>query len=130
MAVVRKLADSVQDRVHKLLANGIVATSIVVGGIFLARNQLLYIELAHPACMVGVFFLRTRMEQLTVSARTHLVYDGGLQVGKHRTRYMLPGTCLAKERLERMVRKVLSFGDASIRLDPVLQTVLNHNSQS
>jgi hypothetical protein len=37
--VISQLADAVQDRVNQLFTNGVVTTSIVVGGIFLAGNQ-------------------------------------------------------------------------------------------
>jgi hypothetical protein len=50
-AVVGKLADAVQAEVNNLLANGVVATREVVGGILLAADQLLGVEeLAVGAC--------------------------------------------------------------------------------
>merc|ERR1712023_193668 len=38
-AVVGQLADAVEDEVNDLLADGVVATSVVVGGVFLAGDQ-------------------------------------------------------------------------------------------
>ena len=57
-AVVSKLADAVKDKINDLLAHGVVTTGVVVGGVFLAGDQLL-----------GVV-------QLTVGAGTDL----GLQI--------------------------------------------------
>ncbi len=37
-AVVRELADAVEHKVHDLLADGVVAAGVVVGGILLARD--------------------------------------------------------------------------------------------
>ena len=54
-ALVSQLADSVEDQVDDLLADGVVATGIVVGGILLAGHQLLGVE------------------QLTVGAGTDLI---------------------------------------------------------
>ena len=54
-ALVSQLADPVQDEVNNFLANGVVATSVVVGGIFLAGDELLWVE------------------QLAVGAGTHFI---------------------------------------------------------
>ena len=43
-ALVSQLADPVQDQVHDLLADGVVATGVVVGGVLLASHQLLGVE--------------------------------------------------------------------------------------
>jgi hypothetical protein len=43
-ALVSQLADSVQDQVDDFLADGVVAASVVVGGVLLARDQLLGVE--------------------------------------------------------------------------------------
>jgi hypothetical protein len=43
-AVIGELADTVEAEIDDFLANGVVATSVVVGGIFLTRNQLLRVE--------------------------------------------------------------------------------------
>merc|ERR1719407_413016 len=40
-AVVRKLAYSVQNKVDDFFANGVVTTSVVIGGVLFARDQLL-----------------------------------------------------------------------------------------
>jgi len=43
-AVVCQLADTVQAKVDDLLADGVVTTGKVVGGILLARDELLWVE--------------------------------------------------------------------------------------
>ena len=60
-AVVCQLADAVEAQVNNLLADGVVATGEVVGGILLATDELL------------------RVEQLAVGAGADLVNHSGLQ---------------------------------------------------
>merc|ERR1711966_538193 len=60
-AVVRKLADAVKAQVNNLLADGVVTTGEVVGGILLAGDQLLGVE------------------QLTVGTSADLIDHGGLE---------------------------------------------------
>ena len=43
-ALVSQLPDSVQDEVHDLLADGVVASRIVVSRVLLAGDQLLGVE--------------------------------------------------------------------------------------
>ena len=43
-ALVRQLTESVEDEVDDLLADGVVAAGVVVGGILLPRHQLLGME--------------------------------------------------------------------------------------
>ena len=43
-ALVSQLPDAVEDQVDDLLADGVVATSVVVGGVLLASDQLLRVE--------------------------------------------------------------------------------------
>ena len=43
-ALVSQFPDSVQDKVNNLLANGVVTTSVVVGSILFAGDQLLGVE--------------------------------------------------------------------------------------
>jgi hypothetical protein len=54
-ALVSQLADPVQHQVHDLLADGVVAASVVVGCVFFARDELF------------------RMEELSVLPRSYLV---------------------------------------------------------
>merc|ERR1719183_919502 len=69
-AVVREFADSVQDKVNNFLANGVVTTSVVVGSVLFARDQLL-----------GVV-------QLAVGTGANLVDHSRLQVDVHSTRHV------------------------------------------
>ena len=43
-ALISKLADPVEDQVDNLLSDGVVTTSIVVGSILLASDELLRVE--------------------------------------------------------------------------------------
>ncbi len=54
--LVSQFPDPVQDKVHDLLPDGVVTTSVVVSGILLASDKLL------------------RVEQLTVGASAHLIW--------------------------------------------------------
>ena len=63
-AVVCQLPDPVQDQVHDLLADGVVAPGIVVGGVLLPIDELLGVE------------------ETAVGSHSGLVDDGGLQVDK------------------------------------------------
>merc|ERR1711976_406661 len=106
-ALISQLADPVQDKIHNLLANGVVTTGIVVGSILLASDQLL------------------RVEQLAVGASADLINHSGLKIHKDCTGHMLAGTSLAEEGVEGIVSTSdgLVRGHLAIRLDAVLQTV-------
>jgi hypothetical protein len=54
-ALVRQLSDAVQNQIHNLFADSVMAPGIIVGCIFLSSNQLL------------------GMKKLTVCASTHLI---------------------------------------------------------
>jgi len=103
-AVVSKLADSVEDKVNNLLADGVVTTGVVVGSIFLARDQLL------------------RVVQLSVGASADFVAHRGLKVDEHGTRNVLASTSLREEGVEGVVTTAdgLVGGHLAIRLDTVL----------
>lgn len=75
--VVCQFADTVQAQVYNLLADGVVTTGEVVGGILLARDKLLWVE------------------QLTVGTGSDLVNDSGLQA----TKRSLPTALSGKESL-------------------------------
>ncbi len=70
-ALIGQLADAIQHKVDDFLANGVVTTSVVVGGVFLTGDQLL------------------RVKQRAVGASTDLIDDGGFQVDKDSTGNML-----------------------------------------
>merc|ERR1712223_900637 len=103
--LVSQLPDSVQNQIHDLLANGVVAPGVVVGGVLLAIDQLL------------------RMVELTIGSNSGLVDDSWLQVNKDSSWDMLSASSLREEGLEGVVSEGLVRGHAAVRLDTVLQTV-------
>ena len=94
-------------QVDDLLAHGIVATGVVVGGILLAGDELL------------------RVVQLAVGAGAHLVADAGLKVDEDGTGHVLASTSLGKEGVERVVATADSLvgGHLPVGLDAVLEAV-------
>jgi len=106
-ALVSQLPDPVQNQVNDLLANGVVTTGIVVGGILLASDELLGVE------------------QLAVCASAHLINYSWLQINKDGTWHMLASACLAEEGVEGVISTSdgLITGHLAIRLDTVLQAV-------
>merc|ERR1712223_2129696 len=103
--LVSQLPDSVQNQIHDLLANGVVAPGVVVGGVLLAIDRLL------------------RMVELTIGSNSGLVDDSWLQVNKDSSWDMLSASSLREEGLEGVVSEGLVRGHAAVRLDTVLQTV-------
>ena len=106
-AVVGELADAVEDEVDNLLADGVVATRVVVRRVFLARDQLL------------------RVVELAVRARAHLIDDRRFEVDEHRARHVLARAGLGEEGVEGVVAAAdgLVRGHLAIRLDAVLEAV-------
>ena len=107
MAVISKLADPVKDKVNLLLANSVVATGKVVGGILLARDELL------------------RVEELGICSGTALVDDCRLEVAEDGARDMLTSTSLREEGVEGIVAAAdgLVRGHLAVWLDAVLKAV-------
>jgi len=103
-AVVGELADAVENEVNHFLADGVVATSVVVGSVFLAGDELL-----------GVV-------QLAVGASSDLVADTWLQVDHHSAGDVLASSGLAEESVERVIASADSLvrGHLTIGLDTVL----------
>ena len=102
-ALVSQLANTVQNEVNDLLANGVVSTSIVVGSIFLSGDQLL------------------RVEQLAVGSSSDFINDSGLQINKDSAGNMLSGSGLSKEGGERVITsQQLVGGHLAIGLDAML----------
>jgi hypothetical protein len=106
-AVVSELADAVEDEVDDLLADGVVATSVVVSSIFLAGDKLF------------------RVVQLTVGASAHLIDHSRLKVHVHAARHVLASTSLREKGVERVVAAAdgLVRGHLAVRLDAVLKAV-------
>jgi len=106
-AVVSKLADSVKDEVNNFLANGVVTTSVVVGSIFLAGNELL------------------RVVELAVGAGSDFIANRGLKIDEDSTGDVLASASLREEGVERVIATTNSLvgGHLAIRLDAVLKAV-------
>mmetsp|Transcript_2757 Transcript_2757/g.8361 ORF Transcript_2757/g.8361 Transcript_2757/m.8361 type:complete len:472 (+) Transcript_2757:1024-2439(+) len=104
-AVVRELADAVEDEVDDLLADRVVAAGVVVGRVLLARDDLL-----------GVV-------QLAVGAGADFVAHRRLEVHVHRARDVLAGAGLREEGVERVVAAAdrLVRRHLAVRLDAVLE---------
>ena len=103
--LVSQFPDSVQNQIHDLLANGVVAPGVVVGSVLLAIDQLL------------------GMVELTVGSNPGLVNDSGLQVDEDSSWNMFSASGFREEGLEGIVSKCLVRGHAAIRLDTVLKAV-------
>ena len=86
-AVVSQLPDPVQDQVHDLLADGVVAPGVVVGGVLLATHHLLGVE------------------ELAVGPGPDLIDDRGLQVEEHGPGHVLAGSGLGEESGEAVVSR-------------------------
>ena len=112
-AVVRELADAVEHEVDNLLADRVVATGVVVGGVLLARDELL-----------GVV-------ELAVGARAHLVDHRRLEVDEDGARHVLARAGLREEGVERVVAAAdgLVRGHLAIGLDAVLEAANAQNEQ-
>lgn len=91
-AAISNLTDAVKDSVDQLLADSIVTTGVVVGGVLLAGDQLL------------------RMEQLTVGAGTDLVNDGGFEIDHDGTGHVLAGASLGEKGVKAAILRVLAIG--------------------
>jgi len=106
-AVVSQLADSVKNKVNNLLADGVVTTGVVVGGILLSRDDLL-----------GVV-------QLSVGSSSDLIAHTGLKIDVHGTGNVLASTSLREEGVEGIITSTdgLVGGHLTIGLDAVLEAV-------
>jgi hypothetical protein len=105
-ALFRQLADSVKNQVNNFLANGVVTTSVVVGGIFLSSDELF------------------RVEELTVSSHADLIDDSWLKINKDSPGDMLASPGFSKEGVEGVIvsSNGLVRGHLTIGLDTVLKT--------
>merc|ERR1719384_662971 len=104
MGVVDQLAKAVVDLVEDLLADGVVSTGEVVGGIFLAVQDEL------------------RVEHLREQAGPHVIAHSGLQINGNVARNELTGAGLFEEGLEVQVSGIAS--ERAIGVDAVLRRVL------
>jgi hypothetical protein len=104
LAVVGNTSNSVNDIVNHLLSNGVVTTSVVVGGILLATDQQL------------------RMEKVAVFTSSDLVDRRGVEIDEKRSRNMLAAAGLSEEGLERT--GVTNIGSIGVRSTVGAEAVL------
>mmetsp|Transcript_35174 Transcript_35174/g.57350 ORF Transcript_35174/g.57350 Transcript_35174/m.57350 type:complete len:429 (-) Transcript_35174:15-1301(-) len=105
-AVIRQLADPIENEVDNFLPNGVMPTRVIVRRILLPTNNLL------------------GMVQLPVSTRPHLITHRRFQINIHRTRHMLPRARLRKEGAKSVIRLSVAAGHhLAIGLDAVLEAV-------
>ena len=106
-ALVGELANTVQDEVDDLLADGVVATGVVVRSVLFTGDELL------------------RVEELSVGTGAPLVDHSRLQVDEDCAWHVLASARLREERVERVVAAAdrLVRWHLTVRLDAVLQAV-------
>jgi hypothetical protein len=97
--------NSINDAIHEFLANGIMTTSIVVGGIFLSANQ-----------EFGV-------KELAVGAGADLVNRRGIKINEDRARDVFAAVRLGEEGFER-ASVVVRFRHLGIETTVSLETML------
>jgi hypothetical protein len=104
-ALVSKLADAVEGEVDNFLTDGVVTTGEVIGGIFLAGDQLL------------------RVEQLAVGTSADFIDHSWLEIEEDATWNVLAGTRLGEEGVEGIIATTdgLVGWHLAIWLDTVLK---------
>ena len=105
--LVSKLTQTVKSKIDNLLADGVVATSVVIGCVLLARDQLLWVV------------------ELTVGAGADLVNHGWLKIEVDGAWNVLASASLGEEGVERIITSSdgLVRRHLAIRLDAVLEAV-------
>lgn len=73
------------------ILTGIMTTGEIVGGVFLAADELLGVE------------------ELTVGAGPHFIDDGGFKIHEHGARHVFSGAGLAEKRVEGIVSSADGF---------------------
>ena len=104
-AHIGQLPDPVQDKVDHLLADGVVAPGVVVGGVLFAVDELF------------------RVEQLAVSSTSCLVDHRGFQVNEDGSGHMLSASGLREESGKGVVPEGLVGRHMTVRLDSMLKAV-------
>jgi hypothetical protein len=84
-AVVSQFSDSVEAEIDDLLADGVVTSGEVIGGIFLSGDELFGVE------------------ELSVGSGSDLIDDGGLEIEEDGAGHVLAGTGLAEEGVEGII---------------------------
>jgi len=104
-ALIGELSDSVEAEINNLLTDGVVTTGEVVSGVFLTRDELLWVE------------------ELSVGAGSDLIDDGWLEIEEDSAGDVLASTSLGEEGVESVVATTdgLVGGHLTVRLDTVLE---------
>jgi len=104
-AVISQLSDSVEAEINDFLADGVVTSGEVVGGIFLSGDELFGVE------------------ELSVGTSSDFIDDGGFQVKEDSSWDVLAGTSLGEEGVEGIITTTdgLVRWHLTIRLDTVLK---------
>lgn len=105
-AVVSKLSDSVQTEIDDFLADGVVTSGEVVGGVFLTGDELFGVE------------------ELSVGTGTDFIDNGGFEIEEDGSGHVLASTSLREEGVESIITTTdgLIGGHLTIRLDTVFKT--------
>ena len=90
-ALISKLSDSVEAEIDDFLTNGVVTSGEVVGGIFLTRDELLW------------------MEELSVGSSSDLIDNGWLEIEEDSSWDVLSSTSLGEEGVESVVTTTNGF---------------------
>ena len=104
-ALIGELSDSVEAEINNFLTNGVVTSGEVVGGIFLTRDELLW------------------MEELSVGSGSDLIDNGWLEIEEDSSWDVLTSTSLGEEGVESVITTTDGFigWHLTIRLDTVLE---------
>jgi len=110
-AVIGQLTDAIQAKVNNFFTYGVVTTGIVIGGIFLTRDQLFWVE------------------KTAVGTGTDLIDSGGFQVKEYASWYEFTGSSFGEKSSVTVVIAVVGITVIktglwllAIRLDTVFQT--------
>jgi len=105
--VISELSDTIKDKIDNFFANGIVTTSVVVGGILFSRDQLL------------------RVVQLTVGAGSDFIERSRLKIDEHCARDVFSSSSFREKGVEGIVTTTDGFvgRHLTIRLDSMLKAV-------
>jgi len=90
-ALIGELSDSVEAEINDFFTNGVMTSGEVVGGIFLSRDKLLW------------------MEELSVGSGSDLIDDGWLEIEEDGSWDMLASTSLGEEGVEGIVTTTDGF---------------------
>ena len=106
-ALISQLPEPIQTKINHFFSDGVVSSSVVVGSILLASDQLL------------------RVEELSVGSSSDFIYNCRFKVKKDSPGDMLSSSSLAEEGVEGVISTSdgLVRGHLTVWLDTVLQAV-------